>query len=536
MTQVPLPRDAERARPRAPRLLPDALVATARRLPEKAAVVHEDEVLTYRELLDRSRRIARLLRDGGVRRGDRVAIYMDSGPWVVACVYGALLADAAFVVVNPQTREEKLRYILQDCAAAALLADGRAARRLPGALQERHELRVLALHHAPEGLGVLLPGAVGLEAALASAEPHEGPNEAIPLDLAALVYTSGSTGDPKGVMLSHQNMTFAQESLAEYLRLQEDDRILNVLPLAFDYGLYQALLAVRVGATLVLESSFAFPARTVARIRQHGVTVLPGVPTIFATLLSMHRREALSLPSVKTITNTGAHLPDAYLAPLLQICPGARIYKMYGLTECKRVCYLEPERLFDKPGSVGKAIPGTEVAVLGADGTRVPPGDAGTLHVRGPHVMMGYWNLPEETARMLVPGPYPGERMLCTHDRFRVDEEGFLYFLGRTDDIIKSGGEKISPLEVDEVLMDHPAVAQVVTFAVPHDKLGEEVAAAVVLRDGQSLDERTLRDFAASRLADFKVPRRVVILDEIPKGATGKLQRIGLAKKLGLAP
>jgi len=528
MTQVPLPRDAERARPRATRLLPDALVATARRLPEKAAVVHEDEVLTYRELLDRSRRIARLLRDGGVRRGDRVAIYMDSGPWVVACVYGALLADAAFVVVNPQTREEKLRYILQDCAAAALLADGRAARRLPGALQERHELRVLALHHAPEGLGVLLPGAVGLEAALASAEPHEGPNEAIPLDLAALVYTSGSTGDPKGVMLSHQNMTFAQESLAEYLRLQEDDRILNVLPLAFDYGLYQALLAVRVGATLVLESSFAFPARTVARIRQHGVTVLPGVPTIFATLLSMHRREALSLPSVKTITNTGAHLPDAYLAPLLQICPGARIYKMYGLTECKRVCYLEPERLFDKPGSVGKAIPGTEVAVLGADGTRVPPGVAGTLHVRGPHVMMGYWNLPEETARMLVPGPYPGERKLCTHDRFRVDEEGFLYFLGRTDDIIKSGGEKISPAEVEGALSTVPGVRQIAVDGVPDPLLGHAVRVHVVLDADTEMSEAQFRRHCIRRLEGHMVPRDIIFLEHLPETENGKVRKAKL--------
>ena len=353
----------------------------------------------------------------------------------------------------------------------------------------------------------------------------------IPLDLAALVYTSGSTGNPKGVMLSHQNMVFAQQSLCEYLRLGRDDRILDVVPLAFDYGLYQALMSVHLGATLVLEPSFAFPNQVVQRVNEEAVTVFPGVPTVFATLVSMHRHQRLSMPTVRRITNTAAHLPDDHVPMLLEMCPDALVYKMYGLTECKRVCYLEPELALAKPLSVGKAIPGTETFVLDDRGRPVAPGEIGVLHVRGPHVMMGYWNLPEETAHMLKPGPYPGERMLCTHDYFKTDEDGFLYFLGRSDDVIKSRGEKVSPVEVENVLSGIPGVREAAVVGVPDELMGQAVRAFVVLEDGADLDERSFRRHCLARMESFMVPRDVVFVADLPRTTTGKVRKRDLVEQ-----
>ena len=511
------------------RLLHDGLMAHAEERPDHPAVITGDERLGYAELAARARRLARGLQARGVRRGDRVAIYLENSATVVAALYAASLAGAAFMVVNPQTKADKLRYVLADAGASALLSDVRLAKIAVPVAAELDHLHTLVLD-GDERAVAEYPGAVSLAALLAEHPPEPLPSGVIPLDLAALVYTSGSTGNPKGVMLSQQNMVFAQASLSQYLRLADDDRILNVLPLAFDYGLYQALMAVHMGATLVLETSFAFPAQVVRRIQEERVTVLPGVPTVFATLLALHRNGPLELPSVRRITNTAAHLPDDYVPPLRAMCPHALIYKMYGLTECKRVCYLEPELVLAKPMSVGKAIPGTETFVLRDDGTPAEPGETGVLHVRGPHVMMGYWNLPEETARMLVPGPYPGERMLCTHDFFKTDAEGFLYFVGRSDDIIKSRGEKVAPVEVENVLAGIPGVREAAVVGVPDELLGQAVRAFVVLDTGVTMDERAFRRECMARLEAFMVPRDVVFVDVLPKTESGKVRKKSLTE------
>ncbi|MBX3141217.1 MAG: acyl--CoA ligase [Trueperaceae bacterium] len=550
-------------RPRYPRLLQDSLTISAAQNAEKTAVVTADERVSYAELHARASRFASLLQEVGVRRGDRVAIFLENSVDTVAGIYGALYAGAAFMVVNPQTKEDKLHYMLADSGASAVLSEGRLARMVSGLLADP----ATAL---PDLLALVLTGgvdeAVAPRADEASGGPgSSGPNQdaeglaagsrsavdgrftvrslgawtdtavtapgTVPLDLAALVYTSGSTGNPKGVMLSHQNMVFAQGSLVEYLRLDASDRILNLLPLAFDYGLYQALMAVHLGATLVLERTFAFPAAIVKRVVEEGVTVFPGVPTVFATLLSLHRNVPIAMPSVRRYTNTAAHLPDEYVPGLLEMSPGALVYKMYGLTECKRVCYLEPELVLAKPLSVGRAIPGTETYLLGEDGQPVGPGVTGTLYVRGPHVMLGYWNLPAETEHMLKPGKYPGERVLCTHDWFRTDEGGFLYFMGRSDDIIKSRGEKVSPVEVENALATIPGVREAAVIGVPDELLGQAVRAYVVLDPGASYTEQAFKREAMARLESFMVPRDVRFVDDLPKTATGKVRKKSLVEQ-----
>lgn len=526
--------------PRYMRLLHDSLTASAAEHADKVAVVTAEERVTYAELHARARRFACLLQAHGVRRGDRVAIFLENSATTVVGIYGALYAGAAFIVINPQTKEDKLRYMLADSAAVAVLSEGRLGRTVSAVVADPAsplpELRLVVDASGPAGQPVdarpaHAAGRPALAALATAADERVADPGTIPLDLAALVYTSGSTGNPKGVMLSHQNMVFAQGSLVEYLRLDETDRILNLLPLAFDYGLYQALMAVHLGATLVLERTFAFPAAIVKRVQEEGVTVFPGVPTVFATLLALHRNSPVSMPSVRRFTNTAAHLPDDYVPGLLEMSPGALVYKMYGLTECKRVCYLEPELVLGKPSSVGKAIPGTETYLLDESGRPVGPGVTGTLYVRGPHVMMGYWNLPAETEHMLKPGKYPGERVLCTHDWFRTDEEGFLYFMGRSDDIIKSRGEKVSPVEVENALAGVPGVREVAVVGVPDDLLGQAVRAYVVLDAGASLSEQAFKREAMARLESFMVPRDVVFVGDLPKTATGKVRKKSLLEQ-----
>jgi amino acid adenylation domain-containing protein len=489
----------------------------------QAAVVVEGCAYSYAQLADAASRLAGALAERGVARGDRVAIYMDNTWPCVVAIFATLMAGGAFLVINPLTKSDKLGFILDDSGARVLLSDGHLAQEFMPLLGVRPALRVIASGALPEGIAV-----EGFDAVLQSTAPLREPSATISLDLAALIYTSGSTGQPKGVMHTHQSMLFAAGSLVQYLRLGAGERILCTLPLAFDYGLYQWLMAVQLGATLVLERSFAFPAQVFARMGELETTVFPGVPTIFAMLLSAHRRERLCFPSVTRVTNTAAALPDEQALKLREIFPNALIYKMYGLTECKRVCYLEPELMDAKPGSVGKAIPGTEVFLRSPAGGPVPAGEAGILHVRGPHVMLGYWNRPDLSSQMLRQGPLPGERVLCTHDWFRMDEEGFLYFVGRSDDIIKTRGEKVSPVEVENVLHAIDGVREAAVVGVPDELLGEAIRAYVVLDPGASLSVGQIRAHCMRRLENFMVPQQIVLCADLPRTTTGKVSRKAL--------
>jgi acyl-CoA synthetase (AMP-forming)/AMP-acid ligase II len=453
-----------------------------------------------------------------------VIVFTDNSLPCVVSIFGTLIAGGVFVVVNPQTKEDKLAYILTDSEAAFLVTEGTIARVAASARVRAPSLRALIKAGSGDGLD----GALSFEALLAETDPAPRDPGTIPLDLAALIYTSGSTGNPKGVMMTHANMVFAAGSLSEYLRLGPEHRIMDVLPLAFDYGLYQLLMSVRMRATLVLERSFVYPAQVLKRLEDEQVTVFPGVPTVYATLISIHERTPLQFPSVERVTNTAAALPPSFHDPLREIFPNALIFRMYGLTECKRVSYLEPELLEVKPTSVGKAIPGTETLVLDAERRPVKPGETGVLYVRGPHVMVGYWRLPERTAEMLVEGPLPGERMLCTHDHFTIDEDGFLYFVGRSDDIIKSRGEKVSPAEVEDALYAISGVREAAVVGVPDELLGQAIHAYVALEEDSELTERDIIAGCRERLESFMVPSRVIFLDELPKTASGKIRKKGL--------
>jgi acyl-coenzyme A synthetase/AMP-(fatty) acid ligase len=356
----------------------------------------------------------------------------------------------------------------------------------------------------------------------------------IDLDLACLIYTSGSTGEPKGVMSDHSNVAFASGSIISYLENTEQDIVIGLLPLSFDYGLYQLLMTFRFGGTLVLEKGFAYPAAALRRIEEERVTGLPGVPTIFAVLLKMDLG-AYDLSSLRYLSNTAAALPTSHIVSLRQAFPGATLFSMYGLTETKRTLYLPPDQLDVRPGSVGIAIPGTEVWLEDEAGNRLPPGQTGELVIRGRHVMRGYWGDPAATAQRYRPGPLPGERVCYSGDLFRTDDEGYLYFVARKDDIIKSRGEKVAPKEVENVLYALEGVTEAAVVGVPDPVLGEAIVAFVVIGGGRELTAAAVLAHCRANLEDYMVPQQVEFLMELPKTESGKINHRSLREKTGLA-
>jgi amino acid adenylation domain-containing protein len=508
-------------------LLHDFLHRTAERLPKKLAVVSPTGQATYGELEARSNALAHALRRRGVARGDRVVVFADNTLEAAVAFFGVLKADAVVSMVNPLTKVDKLAYMLNDCRAVALLTEAHLASVARPAAERSVHLRVVVVAGAMDGSG--WPGIVGWDEALAGERQDAPPNRrGIDIDLAGLIYTSGSTGDPKGVMLTHRNMMTAGTSISTYLGLREDDVVVCALPLAFDYGLYQLIMSVRMGARLVLERSFAYPGQVLRLVVDQQVTVFPGVPTMFAVLAEMKNLSTWDLSRVRVVTNTAAALHVKHILAVKRIFPTARIFSMYGLTECKRCSYLPPEDLDRKPDSVGVAIPNTELWIVDEQGKEVPHGTVGQLVVRGATVMRGYWEKPEETAKKLRPGKLPGELVLFTGDLCRKDEEGYLYFMGRMDDIIKSRGEKVAPKEVEGALVAIPGVKEAAVVGVPDDVLGQAIKAFVVLEDGAQLTTKDLQKACQARLESFMVPKFVEIVPELPKTDTGKIKKTGL--------
>jgi amino acid adenylation domain-containing protein len=480
--------------------------------PERTALVVGDGEYSYGELHGLADRAASGLRERGVKRGDRVGIMLPNGIDAVVAIQATLRAGAAIMPINPTAKHDRVSDLLRRSEAALLLCDSERAGEAAQAVE------------AADGV----PLVSDLDELASDAQP---PCEQLEQsDLAALMHTSGSTGGPKGVMHSHGGLGFVTDSIAEYLELTDEDRVLNLLPLSFGYGLSHLMICMRVGATLVLEPGVGLPGTIVKRLEEHEITGLPGVPTVFALLLTLKSLAERPLPNLRFLTNAGAALPTPALEQVRKTFPKASLYSMYGQTECIRTCYLPPEQLDVRPGSVGVPIPGSETWIEDDEGNQLGPDVVGELCVRGPHVMQGYWQNPGATAQRVREGRNPGERVLATNDLFRTDEEGFLYFVGRRDDIIKSRGEKVPPREVEEVLHLDTGVHEAAVVGVPDRLLGEAVHAHVSPREGKELDPAALKRLCAEHLEDYMVPQRIVIHDELPRNQNNKVDRLGLAQ------
>jgi amino acid adenylation domain-containing protein len=508
-------------------LIQDFLIDSAERFPDKTALVCRGERWTYAQLLEKSRRLAAGLLALGLERQDRVVVFCENSVEAVVSLYGTLMAGGTFVILNPGMKARKLAYILNNSGARVVIAQAARGAVVREAASTAPEVRHLVW------TGAAQPGAAPLSdalvehswAAVTEGHAHGRTAACIDIDLASIIYTSGSTGEPKGVMSTHANMAAAARSITTYLENTPDDIILNTLPLSFDYGLYQVLMAFLFGGTVVLEPSFAFPFRVLETLVRERVTGFPIVPTMAALLLQMQDLGKFDFSSLRYITNTAAALPVPHIRRLIDLFPTVRIFSMYGLTECKRVAYMPPEKLAEKPASVGIPMPNCEVFVVDEEGRELGPGHVGELVVRGANVMQGYWRAPEETARRFRPGRYRGEVLLYSGDLFRRDAQGFLYFVARKDDMIKTKGERVSPKEIENVICELPGVAEAAVIGVPDEILGQAVKAFIVPAANSSLSENEILHHCKLNLEPFMVPKEIEFRTSLPKTTTGKIDK-----------
>lgn len=521
-------------------LIHHMLRTSAQRFPDKEALVHGSRRLTYREALNLTTGLAQGLRSAGLRRGDRVGVFLDPSVEQVISIFGIAQTGGVFVPVNGLLLSAQVSHIANDCQIRGLITSAAKLAVLSAILTEMPSLEFIVVVGG-DGTPVK-PGLANYSFdQLCSVNTREPDDVGIEKDLAAILYTSGSTGKAKGVMLSHANIIAGSSIVSSYLNISQDDRILAVLPFSFDAGLNQLMSAFQHGCTIVL-MTFVFAMEIVEMLLKEHITGLAGVPTVWNFLAHPSSKlQRQVLPHLRYITNTGGAMPQRVLATLRQALPTTKIFLMYGLTEAFRSTYLPPEELDRRPTSIGKAIPNTEILVVNDAGQPCRPGEIGELVHRGPTVSLGYWGLPELTDSVLRPHPFSspgrldGEKVCFSGDLVRADEEGFLYFVGRRDNMIKSSGFRVSPTEVEEILFQSGKVREAAVIGVPDEILGQTIKAFVAPQhDGESLDTTMLLDFCAEKLPRHMVPAAIEVLSPLPKTPTGKVDYPALRRREGL--
>lgn len=491
--------------------------------------------IAYAALETEVRCAANLFLGLGLDRNDRVAVYMDKRIDTVVALFGAAAAGGVFVPVNPLLKPEQVKHILRDCNVRILVTSAERLELLRPALSTCHDLHtvvVVSEQPQPQSDGMLV---VSWEERLGAKQA--APHRAINSDMAAILYTSGSTGKPKGVVLSHRNLIAGAESVSQYLENRPEDRILSVLPLSFDYGLSQLTTAFHVGACVVL-LNYLFPRDVLNAVLRGKITGLAAVPPLWVQLAQLDWPAGTD-EHLRYITSSGSAMPTPTLAALRAKLPKTLPYLMYGLTEAFRSTYLPPSEVDRRPDSIGKAIPNAEIMVVREDGLPCTPGEPGELVHRGVHVALGYWNDPEKTSERYKSAPWQPaglpipEMAVWSGDTVKMDDEGFLYYVGRRDDMIKTSGYRVSPTEVEEVIYDTGLVTEVAAVGVDHPVLGQAVALVVYMPDNdESISEKLMAE-CKRQLPSFMVPAHIVTRDEsLPRGPNGKIDRKKLAGDL----
>lgn len=514
-------------------LLHDLVTASAQRAPERPALAFGGDALGYGKLSELVAAFASGLRQVGIARGDRIGIWLDKRFETVIAAFGAAAAGTVFVPINPLLKPDQVGYILRDCNVRVLVSAPERWELLRAVAAGCEDLRHVVLTEPQNPID-----ATGDVACYAwnrfLAAPRRDGHRSIDSDVAAILYTSGSTGSPKGVVLSHRNMVVGAKSVASYLGNDASDTLLAALPLSFDAGFSQLTTAFHVGARVVL-LNYLLPKDVQNAVLRERVTGLTGVPPLWIQLAQL-KWPADVTEHLRYIANTGGRMPHATLAALRAHFPKTRPYLMYGLTEAFRSTYLAPEEADRRPDSIGKAIPNAEILVLREDGTPCAPNEPGELVHRGALVGMGYWNDPEKTAERYkpLPGRESGlvlpELAVFSGDTVSMDEEGFLYFVGRRDEMIKTSGYRVSPTEVEEALYATQRVAECAAFGVPHPTLGQAIVVIAAPRDGVPADAALLLAQCRERLPAYMIPARIDFrTPPLPRNPNGKIDRKALA-------
>lgn len=516
-------------------LVHQLIETTARRHPHLAALAYRADVLDYATLWKQVQEAARGFVGLGLKRRERVAIYLEKRFETVAAIFGAATAGCVFVPINPLLKPNQVGYILRDCNVRALVTSEQRAFDLSDELARSNDLGfVITVDDDTSPSSGRVKRLTWRQLLEGGSELSRAP--IIDADMTAILYTSGSTGNPKGVVLSHRNMVTGAHSVNQYLHNSSDDRVLSILPLSFDAGLSQLTTGFAAGAKVIL-LNYLLPRDVVKACAEHRITGLTGVPPLWIQLA------ALSWPSdaseaVRYFANTGGHMPRKVLDQLRRAIPNARPYLMYGLTEAFRSTYLDPREVDRRPDSIGKAIPNAEILVVRPDGTSCAANEPGELVHRGSLVSMGYWNDPEKTAARFRPAPGQpsgiplAEIAVWSGDQVRRDEEGFLYFVARLDDTIKTSGYRVSPTEVEEVIYATALVGSAVAVGVPHPSLGQAIVIIATPTAAGQLNREQMLFECRRNLPQYMVPLAIVERAALPHNPNGKIDRKLLAAEL----
>ena len=499
----------------------------AQTLPDRIACIEQGGEINFADLDKKANRFANALVQMGVQKGDRVALYLDNSIDYIAAYYGILKAGAITVAIYKTATERTLHYIFNDCQVKAVITRKPATKifaKLNGEIPELHSVVALGKGKIDEGLKRHMCTENEL-VEMPDSKPEREVNEE---DIASIIYTSGSTGDPRGAVLTHKNIVTNTRSIVKYLRLTKDDRVLVILPFPYVYGASLLNTHFSVGASVVLENRFLFPNVALKTMQETQATGFSGVPSTYAILLNKSSVAEMEFPFLRYITQAGGAMAPPLIREVMQVFGKQQIFIMYGATEASaRLSYLDPEKLPQKIGSIGKAIPEVELRILRDDGSEAAAGETGEIVARGENIMQGYWNAPEETAAVLT------EHGFHTGDLGMRDEDGFLYVVSRKRDMIKSGANRVSAKEVEEVLCEYPDILESAVIGVPDDILGEAIHAYVVLKNGDGIDEKKVLSFCREKMPEFKVPRKLLVEKTLPKNASGKLMKEELRKRYG---
>lgn len=513
-------------------LLHQILLQQAEKTPAATALGCRNEWLDYKTVANQVLSVAAGLQKLGLSSHERVAIYLPKTPEAVFSFFGTTAAGGVMVPVNPVLKAPQVIHILKDCNVRVLVTNKSRYKQMADELQQCHDLLHVILVDAGDVEGAINPKS--WSSFLQSPEQCQ-PSSAINADMAAILYTSGSTGKPKGVVLSHRNMVTGAQSVARYLNNTAEDRLLCVLPFSFDYGFSQLTTAFSVGASCYL-LEYLFPKDVIKTVDQQKITGLGLVPPLWVQIAELDLPEG-SGDSLRYFTNTGGAMPGTTLESLRKQFRHAAPYLMYGLTEAFRSCFLPPSEIDNRPGSMGKAIPNAEVMVINERGEACTAHEPGELVHRGALVSMGYWNDAERTAERFKPTPCrireipTPEIAVWSGDIVRKDEDGFLYFIGRRDDMIKTSGYRVSPSEVEEAAYSSGLVAEVAAIGVTHMRLGQAVVLTVVKSEACLYDEKTLMKHLKHQLPSYMVPGQIILLDTLPRNPNGKIDRKHLANE-----
>jgi acyl-CoA ligase (AMP-forming) (exosortase A-associated) len=520
-----------------PTLLHQVFFQAASLTPDATAIVHKKESWSYSALAELVSQQANALQANHLKTQQRVGVYLPKQIETVSSFFAINQAGGVFVPVNPVLKAPQVAYILSDCNVQILITSKSRLISLAASLEDCPDLHTVVL--VDSDVPVIEPklnvNVLTWQDYLASASKEFSAPLIIDTHMAAILYTSGSTGKPKGVVLSHRNIVAGAKSVSEYLKITSEDRILAVLPFSFDYGLNQLTTALLKGGVCVL-LDYLLPRDVILALEAQKITGLAAVPPLWAQLSNLQWPASIN-SHLRYMTNSGGKMPKSVLNAILERVPNGKFFLMYGLTEAFRSTYLPPEQIEHRPDSMGKAIPNAEILVVREDGSLCAPHEPGELVHRGSLVAMGYWNDPEKTAERYKPAPTQLKELPITElavwsgDTVTMDEEGYLYFVGRKDDMIKTSGYRVSPTEIEEVIYTSGLVKEAAAIGIEHNTLGQAVVVVVSVEEGKEFSDAALLNLCKAQLPNFMVPAKIELLPILPKNPNGKIDRKALVQQ-----